>query len=158
MTKVVPVFVYGTLLPGEVNHDLLLRGKTEAEIPGTLRGAHMWSNAGHFKKEGKTWAFPFVALSPEDQEATVRGCIVTIKPEFFDDVLVELDDLENYVPGDPNNRYERSIITARDDNGLHYRCFIYVAAQRIRREVELLTPIPHGDWVRYLAESEQGQK
>ncbi len=37
-----PFFVYGTLRPGEHNHDLFLRGRTESEEPARLRDAVLY--------------------------------------------------------------------------------------------------------------------
>ena len=42
-----PFFVYGTLRPGEHNHDLFLRGRTAAEEPARLRGALLYDGPGY---------------------------------------------------------------------------------------------------------------
>ncbi|MBK3638991.1 gamma-glutamylcyclotransferase, partial [Streptomyces sp. MBT97] len=42
-----PFFVYGTLRPGEVNHGLLLRGRTLREEPARLTGAVLYRGPGY---------------------------------------------------------------------------------------------------------------
>lgn len=149
-------FVYGTLMPGEVNHDALLAGKTSREVPATLAGARMWANGDRFALPGRSWAFPFVALD-EDPSATVTGCLVSIAPEHQDDVLRELDELETYSPGAADNRYERVRVTAdvvgNDTEPERVECWTYVAAERIRPELTGLPVVPDGDWLRYLGKS-----
>lgn len=42
-----PFFVYGTLRPGEANHDLFLRGRIRSEEPGRLTGALLYDGPGY---------------------------------------------------------------------------------------------------------------
>ncbi|WP_411112809.1 gamma-glutamylcyclotransferase family protein [Streptomyces sp. 029-5] len=42
-----PFFVYGTLRPGEHNHDLYLRGRVAAEEPARLAGALLYDGPGY---------------------------------------------------------------------------------------------------------------
>ncbi|NDZ57652.1 gamma-glutamylcyclotransferase [Streptomyces anulatus] len=42
-----PFFVYGTLLPGEPNHDLFLRGRTAGERPAVLPRALLYDGPGY---------------------------------------------------------------------------------------------------------------
>lgn len=141
-------FVYGTLLPGEVNHDLLLLGRTSDEIAASLAGARMWANGDRFTLPGRQWPFPFVALV-EDHEQTVVGALVTIDSNHSSQVLRELDDLETYTPGASDNRYERVQVQVRCAHGT-VSCWTYVAADRIRDELAALPEIPSGDWLAYL--------
>lgn len=89
-----PFFVYGTLRPGEVNHDLLLRGRTLREEPARLAGAVLYQGPG----------YPYAV---EEPGGTVAGELVTPLPRAYARLLAELDRLEEYVPGDPRNLYER---------------------------------------------------
>lgn len=144
------VFVYGTLLPGEVNYELLLRGRTRDEEPATLRGARMWANGDRFALTGRSWPFPFVALT-EDQHSAVTGCMITVDKTHAAEVLLRLDELETFTPGSSTNRYERVLVSVITSGGA-MQCWTYVAADRIRAELDQLPAISHGDWLRYLRE------
>ncbi|MEV6941405.1 gamma-glutamylcyclotransferase family protein [Streptomyces sp. NPDC051172] len=130
-----PFFVYGTLLPGEVNHDLFLRGCTEAEEPARLNGAVLYDGPG----------YPYAV---EERGGVVYGELVTAMPEMCEELLVVLDRLEEYAPGDPRNLYERverEVIREGEDTAV--RAWVYVAAPavaaRLRARGKL---IESGDW------------
>jgi len=158
-----PFFVYGTLRPGEVNHDLLLRGRTLREEPARLAGAVLYQGPG----------YPYAV---EEPGGTITGELVTPLPRAYALLLAELDRLEEYVPGDPRNLYERverevavppvtTVTTGRDGcgegrgdeegegaalrgAGLVVRAWVYVAApavaDRLRARGKL---IESGDWL-----------
>ncbi|MGW2044605.1 gamma-glutamylcyclotransferase family protein [Streptomyces sp. NPDC001858] len=92
-----PFFVYGTLRPGEVNHDLFLRGRTLREEPARLAGAVLYDGPG----------YPYAVEEPRERGAAVAGELVTARPEAYARLLADLDRLEEYAPGDPHNLYER---------------------------------------------------
>ncbi|MFJ1805090.1 MULTISPECIES: gamma-glutamylcyclotransferase family protein [unclassified Streptomyces] len=89
-----PFFVYGTLRPGEVNHDLFLRGRTVREEPALLAGAVLYQGPG----------YPYAV---EERGGRVTGSLVTPLPQAYGELLAALDRLEEYAPGDPRNLYER---------------------------------------------------
>ncbi|MFD9319912.1 gamma-glutamylcyclotransferase family protein [Streptomyces sp. NPDC060053] len=146
-----PFFVYGTLRPGEVNHDLLLRGRTLREEPARLSGAVLYQGPG----------YPYAVEAPG---GTVAGELVTPLPRAYARLLAELDRLEEYVPGDPRNLYERverevavAGGTGGDGDGdgavlrggvPPVRAWVYVAApavaDRLRARGKL---IESGDWL-----------
>ncbi|WP_328871193.1 gamma-glutamylcyclotransferase [Streptomyces sp. NBC_00287] len=128
-----PFFVYGTLRPGEPNHDVFLRGRTLKEEPATLNGALLYDGPG----------YPYVV---EEPGARVRGELITARPEEYADLLRALDRLEDYAPGDPRNLYERverEVLTG----SRRVRAWVYVAAPavaaRLRAHGKL---IETGDW------------
>ncbi|MCD9872508.1 gamma-glutamylcyclotransferase family protein [Streptomyces guryensis] len=136
-----PFFVYGTLLPGEINHDLFLRGRTGAEEPARLNGAVLYDGPG----------YPYAV---EERGGVVHGELVTALPQEYEELLVALDRLEEYAPGAPRNLYERverEVIrdggdtAARDHTAV--RAWVYVAAPavaaRLRSRGKL---IESGDW------------
>ncbi|MCT7354125.1 gamma-glutamylcyclotransferase [Streptomyces sp. 15-116A] len=130
-----PFFVYGTLRPGEVNHAPFLRGRTRAQEPARLPGAVLYEGPG----------YPYAV---EEPGGTVSGELVTAREEEYAALLGELDRLEEYVPGDPRNLYERverEVIRAAD--GAAVRAWVYVAAPavaaRLRGRGKL---IEGGDW------------
>ncbi|MFD8735537.1 gamma-glutamylcyclotransferase family protein [Streptomyces sp. NPDC059618] len=130
-----PFFVYGTLRPGEHNHDLFLRGRTGSEEPGRMSGLVLYEGPG----------YPYAV---DGAEGTVCGEIVTARPGAYRELLAELDALEEYVPGDPRSLYER---VARDavlaDGVTAVRTWVYVAAPAVAARLRAHgTRIEDGDW------------
>ncbi|CAL9438001.1 gamma-glutamylcyclotransferase family protein [Streptomyces sp. enrichment culture] len=131
-----PFFVYGTLRPGEPNHDLFLHGRTAAEHPARLTGAVLYDGPG----------YPYAVQEPG---GTVSGELITARPELYGRLLADLDRLEEYLPGDPARslylRVEREVTRAAD--GAAVRAWVYLAAPpvaaRLRARGRL---IAGGDW------------
>ncbi|MER5431912.1 gamma-glutamylcyclotransferase family protein [Streptomyces sp. NPDC002588] len=132
-----PFFVYGTLRPGEANHDLFLRGRTLREEPARLRGAVLYDGPG----------YPYAVEEPEGG-GTVAGDLVTALPGEYARLLAELDRLEEYTPGDPRNLYERVVREVTVGDGGSSRAWVYVAAPvvaaRLRAGGKL---VDGGDWL-----------
>lgn len=129
-----PFFVYGTLRPGEHNHDLFLRGRIRREEPGLLPGAVLYDGPG----------YPYAV---EQEGGTVTGEIVTALPEAYGELLAALDRLEEYVPGDPHTLYERvhRDVTAADGRIVH--AWVYVAGPAVAARLRAHgRPIEGGDW------------
>ncbi|EFL31956.1 conserved hypothetical protein [Streptomyces viridochromogenes DSM 40736] len=131
-----PFFVYGTLRPGEVNHDLFLRGRIRSAEPGRLVGAVLYEGPG----------YPYAVEEPGDGE--VSGDLVTAPPEGYAELLAELDRLEEYVPGDPRSLYERvERKVVRETDGAAVRAWVYVAAPAVAARLRARgRPIAGGDW------------
>lgn len=131
---VLPFFVYGTLRPGEHNHDLFLRGRTESEEPALMHGLVLYDGPG----------YPYAV---EEPGGAVTGEVVTARPEEYDELLRALDRLEDYAPGDPRNLYERVARDVALAHGTRVRAWVYVAAPtvaaRLRARGKL---IESGDW------------
>ncbi|OIJ62607.1 gamma-glutamylcyclotransferase family protein [Streptomyces mangrovisoli] len=130
-----PFFVYGTLRPGESNHDLFLRGRVQEEVPGHLSGAVLYDGPG----------YPYAVEQPG---GVVHGELVTALPRLYAGLLADLDRLEDYVPGDPRSLYERvERRVVRDGDGVAVPAWVYVAgpavAARLRRRGRRLAG---GDW------------
>jgi len=131
-----PFFVYGTLRPGEANHDLFLRGRIRSEEPGRLTGALLYEGPG----------YPYAV---EETGGEVMGELVTPRADAYAELLLALDELEEYTPGDPRNLYERvarQVIRTADSTSV--RAWVYVAAPpvaaRLRTRGKL---IESGDWL-----------
>ncbi|GGT48065.1 gamma-glutamylcyclotransferase family protein [Streptomyces purpureus] len=126
-----PFFVYGTLRPGEHNHDRFLRGRTAAEEPARLPGAVLHDGPG----------FPYAVPG----EGEVRGALVTAAPGGYGQLLSVLDDLEEYAgPGHPLNLYDREARdVVRDRDGATVRAWVYFAAPG----TALGPRIADGDWL-----------
>ncbi|MEU0964860.1 gamma-glutamylcyclotransferase family protein [Streptomyces sp. NPDC005917] len=130
-----PFFVYGTLRPGEVNHDLFLRGRTTSEEPGRLLGAVLYDGPG----------YPYAVEEPGGE---LSGELVTVRPESYDRLLLELDELEEYVPKDPQSLYirvERDVVRRRD--GATVRAWVYLAGDAVAAGLRADgRRIEGGDW------------
>ncbi|MFF3649865.1 gamma-glutamylcyclotransferase family protein [Streptomyces sp. NPDC002181] len=137
MTAELPFFVYGTLRPGEVNHDLFLRGRTAAEEPARLPDALLYDGPGY------PYAVPH-------QGSEIVGELVTAAPGAYGRLLAELDRLEEYHgPGRPLNVYDRVRRDALRPDGTRTTAWVYLAAPLLARRLrESGTEIPGGDWFR----------
>ncbi|MET7688568.1 gamma-glutamylcyclotransferase family protein [Streptomyces sp. NPDC005483] len=125
-----PIFVYGTLRPGEVNHDLFLRGRIRSEEPGRLTGALLYDGPG----------YPYAV---EEAGGVVMGELVTPRADAYAELLAVLDELEEYRPGDPRNLYERvarEVIRTADGTSVPAPS----VAARLRTGGK---PIEGGDWL-----------
>ncbi|MFG2321440.1 gamma-glutamylcyclotransferase family protein [Streptomyces sp. NPDC048568] len=134
-TTRLPFFVYGTLRPGGVHHDAFLRGRTRAEEPARLHGALLYPGPG----------YPYAVEAPE---GSVRGEVVIALPGEYEALLAELDRLEEYVPGDPRNLYDRVARTVvRDADGTTLRAWVYVAAPAVAVRLRAtVAPVADGNW------------
>ncbi|MFE2286966.1 gamma-glutamylcyclotransferase family protein [Streptomyces sp. NPDC059443] len=132
-----PFFVYGTLRPGEVNHDLFLRGRTAAEEPARLPDAALYEGPG----------YPYAVDRPG---SAIAGELITPDPRAYGELLAALDLLEEYKgPGSPGNVYDRFAREALRPDGTRVRAWVYLAAPPLaRRLADSGTEIPGGDWLR----------
>lgn len=125
-----PVFVYGTLRPGEKNYPEYLQGKTRQEIPGCVTGRL------HFVRDG---GYPY--LTPG--AGRVRGEIAFLRAENYDEVLHDLDRLEEYDPqNEADSVYLRRPVIAELADGRHLKVWTYYWNEsQIHGE-----PVPDGDF------------
>ncbi|MFD4902162.1 gamma-glutamylcyclotransferase family protein [Streptomyces sp. NPDC058411] len=155
-----PFFVYGTLLPGEPNHDRFLRVRTCRERPAVLPGALLYEGPG----------YPYAV----EGHGTVHGALVTAAPGAYAELLGLLDDLEEFLgPGHPRNLYERVAREAVPAPGVPHepgpgdsgarepgagqrgpgepgpvRAWVYLAAGAVARSLRTGgTLVPGGDWL-----------
>lgn len=132
-----PVFVYGTLRPGFHNYEAFLAGRTvhidyNVKVPGFIMLA------------GPSSPFPFVV--PGNPENVVTGDLVYVAPGMYDNVLMELDYLEGYIPGDEDNLYDRKLIQF-DADGVARVAYIYLAAASQAEYLLNTRPLlVSGDW------------
>ncbi|MFJ6798773.1 gamma-glutamylcyclotransferase family protein [Streptomyces sp. NPDC091268] len=131
-----PFFVYGTLRPGEANHDLFLRGRTASQEPARLPDAALYDGPG----------YPYAVDRPG---SAVVGELITAAPGAYGELLVALDVLEEYRgPGRPGNLYERTAREALRPDGTAVRAWVYLAAGPVARRLSRGgTEIPGGDWL-----------
>lgn len=135
-----PFFVYGTLLPGEPNHDLFLRGRTAGERPAVLPRSLLYDGPG----------YPYAI----EGHGRVHGTLLVAAPGMYGELLGMLDHLEEFLgPGHPRNLYER---VAREvelpgrgapDAGDSVRAWVYLAATAVTRSLRTGgVLIPGGRW------------
>ncbi len=108
-----PVFVYGTLRPGEKNYSRFLQGRTCNEQTASVEGQlYFVINGG----------YPYL----ERGQGRVVGTLVEITPDLFQKTLWELDELEEYSPGDePHSVYLRRSTKVRLENGEETAAWVY---------------------------------
>ncbi|WP_052487737.1 gamma-glutamylcyclotransferase family protein [Gordoniibacillus kamchatkensis] len=94
----IPVFVYGTLLPGECNHRIVAPHLAAAPSPGAVRGRLY--DAGEYP-----------GLVPDDSATPVEGAWLYVRRAG----LAAMDELEDYYGPGGDNDYER--IRIRDADG-----------------------------------------
>ncbi|MEV6720635.1 gamma-glutamylcyclotransferase family protein [Streptomyces xanthochromogenes] len=129
-----PLFVYGTLRPGERYHRRFLDGRTRSERPALLTGALLYDGPGY------PYALP--------GDGTITGTLIELDPAAQPQLLAALDELEECAgPGHPRNLYDRLVREALVE-GRPVRSWVYLAAPRLARELLAGgTPIPGGDWL-----------
>ncbi|MFD3658007.1 gamma-glutamylcyclotransferase family protein [Streptomyces sp. NPDC058620] len=129
-----PFFVYGTLLPGQRNHDRFLLGRTAREEPALLPGALLYEGPG----------YPYAI----EGHGVVHGALVVPAPGAYGELLGQLDQLEQYAgPGHPRNLYERVARDVRVETATT-TAWVYLAAAAVTRSLRAGgTRIPGGNWL-----------
>jgi gamma-glutamylcyclotransferase (GGCT)/AIG2-like uncharacterized protein YtfP len=129
-------FVYGTLLPGQPNYGLW-RGRIESEQEATFAN-------------GRLYDMGYYPMLVEGEVGRVQGLLITVRPQEYEAVVMELDALEGYDPGQPDAcaycRVERSVTLI---DGRSVSAWVYLGHSRYVSE---LTPVTGGDWARYVAD------
>ena len=115
------VFVYGTLLPGDVRWNHLAQFVTDDGTPDSVGGSLFDTG----------FDYPAAVF---DATGTILGRTFTIAPEVLADCLAVLDVEEDTVGG----RYRR--VSIRTDNGVDAWSYEYGSGLE-------LTPISSGDWL-----------
>lgn len=119
MMQQYPLFVYGTLRPGNNNYPHYLAGRTQHEEQATLYGAALYT-------EG---VYPYLTVEPElvRPEERVLGALIYLRPDVYAAVLHDVDQLEDYVSGRRRgNLYERVLRQVETATGM-VEAYVYVA-------------------------------
>ncbi|MFC8127648.1 gamma-glutamylcyclotransferase family protein [Streptomyces sp. NPDC057302] len=136
-----PFFVYGTLRPGEPNHDVYLRGNVTQEVPARLAGAVLYEGPG----------YPYL-VEEGPEVGPVHGELIAPLPSAYERLRADLDVLEEYAPGDPRNLYERVAREVTLRGGARARAWVYVAAPRVAARLRASgAVIGGGDWSAFRA-------
>lgn len=83
-----PLFVYGTLLPGEVNYPAYLKDRTANEQPATVQGS-LWLVEDE--------DYPYLLGGP----GAVYGMLIDLIPWAYTATLAAIDRLEDFDPQVP---------------------------------------------------------
>lgn len=129
-----PVFVYGTLRPGQGLHSVV-RGSVSHIERATLAGVTMRGGQG----------FPYL-IRDEASEVPAVGDLLYLKPGCYEAVLANLDRIEGYHGPRSGNHYDRELVEVRTSAG-HVRAWVYVASQRTASRIGHLPVIISGDWL-----------
>jgi gamma-glutamylcyclotransferase (GGCT)/AIG2-like uncharacterized protein YtfP len=133
------LFVYGTLRPGQPNHERLLGGLVAWHRPAVLPG-HQLLVAG----------LPFVAGAGDGGQ--VLGDLLGLVGERHRSVLRALDRFEGYRPADPEGslyvRAERQVAYAGDDGRpITVPAWVYLAGPLVLRGLSAANRVASGDWL-----------
>lgn len=133
-----PFFVYGTLLPDQPNFHHWGEARIEIE-PAIFHSGRLYDMG----------AFPMLIETDIDDKngVPITGALVTVHPDDYERVLVQLDKLEQYDPADAENsmyiRVSRPV--ERLTNEQPAVAWLYVGKEQFVRGME---PIG-SDWVGY---------
>ncbi|MCA9969125.1 MAG: gamma-glutamylcyclotransferase, partial [Anaerolineales bacterium] len=131
-----PIFVYGTLLPGQPNAHLWQQPGATTQ-PAALPNARLYS-MGYYPM-----------LVETDDDALVHGALISLPRAAHAATLARLDALEGYDPDAPDapgyRRVERRVRLA---NGRFTPAWLYAGQPDL---VAGQPPIPDGDWLAYAA-------
>lgn len=131
--KRLPFFVYGTLLPGQPNYDLL--------IDETLEQRPAYFPNGRLYDLG-----PYPMLL-EGNGDSVKGIVYTIKEDHYPTILRRLDALEGFNPQNPaagNYRRVKRLVNLED--GRSILAWAYLGKPELVSGANL---IQSGDWAAY---------
>lgn len=137
MRQPLPVFVYGTLLPGFQNHNAYVKPYAHQAIPATI--------------QGEIYHLPQGYPGLLDGADEVVGALLYFAPVAYEQALAGLDELETYFgPGDPRNEYDRVEVTAvltGTGEAVRAYAYRYLDEAYVRREG---IRVADGDWRRYM--------
>lgn len=136
-----PVFVYGTLRPGEVNWEHRLEGRVVDAVPARLDGVAL-VDCG-----------PYPAAVERPGAPGVAGDLLWVEPALWGRTVELLDELEGYVPGDRDNLFERVVRAVVTGAGT-VDAWVYLAGHELAAAD--VPEVPGGDWVAYRAASGEG--
>lgn len=128
------IFVYGSLREGMYNYDKYLKGNSIFLGYGYVKGS-LYSLKGV--------SYPAILEGKEN----ILGEVY----EIDDELLKEIDALEEYVPGDPNNDYNRILTTIYMQDGTTVLLPVYFFNLTKKQNFEQIDQIINeNDYVAYM--------
>jgi gamma-glutamylcyclotransferase (GGCT)/AIG2-like uncharacterized protein YtfP len=143
-----PFFVYGTLRPGEENHQLFAASETLREVPAVLPRHVMYAGR-----------YPCVVEDEGEGEGGSRvvGDLLFIHPALYEQVLAAFDALERCDPTHEDPWYRRVTCTvdyvAEDGNSRRSTAWVYLGGRATVATYTERDRVPSGDWCAYLRAS-----
>ncbi|MGJ9460515.1 gamma-glutamylcyclotransferase [Oceanobacillus sp. CF4.6] len=124
------VFVYGTFRINESNYEYL-QGSTRLKNQVWIHGKLFYTKFG----------YP-VMKEHEHSNEKVYGELYEVNEEQ----LVAIDQLEGFREGQPDNLFERKIVTVYDETGESTEALTYITGRSLADSTDV---IPFGDWKVY---------
>ncbi|ANC72415.1 gamma-glutamylcyclotransferase family protein [Deinococcus radiodurans] len=134
MVPLLPVFVYGTLLPGERNAHIAAQGGEFTVRPATLRGFRLF--------DLRPESYP--GIVPGAADDLIHGALLTYGPADWEQALALLDELEGVDEMPPVYTREQVRLTLEGGETLTAWVYVYALADRLRQTGAVL--VPEGDW------------
>ncbi len=138
--ETLPVFVYGTLRTGQGNWSRLLAGTTSMERPAVAPNHVMWSRGVAFISDGA---------------GQVMGDVMTISPDRYQAVMVELDRLEGIRDRQTGDGYaycrvQRVVVV----DGEEIEVWMYHGSSAAIADLSMQPQyrVPSGDWLTWMAQ------
>ncbi|MDP9190516.1 MAG: gamma-glutamylcyclotransferase [Acidobacteriota bacterium] len=126
------LFVYGTLR-SDPSHEMFHVLARRAKFLGEARVAGRLYDLGEY---------PGMVLRPDDRY--VKGELYDVRPEYWNEVIQQLDRYEGCEDGDPQpHEYRRELVEAELSNGRSVEAWAYV----LNRPVTGLSEIKSGDYL-----------
>lgn len=138
-----PVFVYGTLMPGERNATVAAQYSQPTARPASLRGFRLF----HLRPEN------YPGIVPGEPTDRVQGYVLSYGAELWPQVLAALDHLEGLDETPPLYHRERVELEVE---GQHETAWVYVYARTERLQAPGVQSIPGGDWRETQAREQHG--
>jgi gamma-glutamylcyclotransferase (GGCT)/AIG2-like uncharacterized protein YtfP len=132
-----PVFVYGTLRPGQPNWERLLAAHCERVEAGRLPGV-LLLDCGHYP-----------AAVDRPGAGGAAGEVVWIRAASWSAVLAALDHLEGYDPTDPDPLFVRVVRPVETAHG-PVDCWVYLAGLQLSDADRPV--VSAGDWAVHCAD------
>lgn len=137
-----PIFVYGTLRPGQPNYGPFLGYYTVAILPALISGMTLYSLG------------PYPVMIEGKVDSQVRGEVIILHPAAYYRVRLRLDQLEGCAPGEETGLYrrvKRQVKLINSSSEALVWCYLGNPEALAKYPH---TPIPEGDWGGYLQERE----
>jgi len=136
MSKLLPFFAYGTLLPGQPNY-YIWRDGVKSIHKATLQNGRLY-NLGYYP------------MLVEEGSDVVFGALVAIHPEHYEQVLRKVDELEGYDPDTPEtSEYRRQARDVMLEDGNIEEAWVYIGDEKF---VKNARRIDNNDWLTFVAQ------
>ena len=137
--KDVPFFVYGTLLPDQPNFRLWEDSISRMEY-GRIKDCQLFDMG----------AYPMLV---ESKEKYVHGMLVFVIPEYVDEMITRIDELEGYDPEKHGvSAYNREMREVELESGKTVTAWVYLGHNKY---IDQEKPVPGGKWAKHVARKKE---